>query len=158
MAASSLLLLPGAIWNTTVALLEPYARAQVECGLYWYGLRNDDAALVSLVGIPSQINRPRSFEVADDDLAGLTRAVPEPLVAVAAVHTHPGADTSHSKHDDRRAVSRKILSLVLPFYGRGARLEHAAVHEYREGGWRRLTPEEAQRRVVLVPALVDARA
>src|SRR4051794_14369268 len=108
MAAPPLLFVPETIWHTTVALLEPYTRAQVECGLYWYGLRSEDGAVVSLAGIPSQMNRPRNFAVADDDLAALTRAVPEPLVAVAALHTHPGVDTRHSEHDNERALSRKI--------------------------------------------------
>lgn len=40
MAAPPLLILPEAIWQTTVELLEPYTRAQVECGLYRYGLRS----------------------------------------------------------------------------------------------------------------------
>ena len=55
MAAPALLILPEAIWQTTVALLEPYTRAQLERGLYWAGLRSEDAAIVSLAGIPSQI-------------------------------------------------------------------------------------------------------
>jgi hypothetical protein len=155
--APPFLILPDSIWRITVGLLEPYTRAHVECGLYWYGLRNEDAAAVTVAGIPQQINRPRNFAVPDDHLATLTRAVAEPLVVVAAIHTHPGVDTAHSDHDDERAVSRKIFSLVLPFYGHGANLRDAAVHEFADGGWRQLPSHDARRRVVLVPNLIDTR-
>lgn len=157
MAAPNLLLIPETIWRTTLTALERYRRAHVESGLYWYGLRNDDAALVSLAAVPSQINRPRHFAVPDDALAALTRAVPEPLVAVAAIHTHPGFNTRHSPHDDERAISRKILSLVLPAYGEGAVLSKAGVHEHRNGDWQPLAPKEIQQRLMLLPILVDTR-
>lgn len=157
MAAPPVLLIPRPTWLTTVSLLGPYARAQVEAGLYWYGIRTEAAAVVSLVGIPAQVNNTRNFEVPDDDLAGLSRRIPEPLVVVGALHIHPGSDTNHSDHDDKRAVSRKILSLVLPFYGRDPKLEQAAVHECRDGHWSRLADDEAQARVHIIPELIDTR-
>jgi proteasome lid subunit RPN8/RPN11 len=157
MAAPEQLLISEAIWDRTIAVLDAYRRAEVEAGLYWYGQRSADAALAILVGVPAQINRPRSFAVPDDALATLTRAVPEPLVAVAAIHTHPGLDTRHSEHDDERAISQKILSLVLPRYGQGALLSQAGVHEYRDGRWQTLAPQEAKQRVVVVRTLVDTR-
>jgi proteasome lid subunit RPN8/RPN11 len=157
MAAPQKLLIPEAIWQATVKVLDPYRHAQVEAGLYWYGLRSDEAAVVVHAGVPAQINRPRNFAVPDDALATLTRAVPEPLVAVAAIHTHPGLDTRHSPHDDERAISRKILSLVLPRYGDKALLSEARVHEHRSERWHALAPQEADERLVLVPTLVDLR-
>ena len=157
MAAPPLLLIPRPVWLATAALLAPYTRAQVEAGLYWYGIRNDEAAVVSLVGIPAQINNPRNFAVPDDDLAVLSRNVPEPLLTVAALHIHPGVDTNHSDYDDKRAVSRKILSLVLPSYGHDPKLAQAAVHECRDGQWLRLGDDEARARVRIIPELIDTR-
>ena len=157
MPAPPLLLVPQIAWETTVALLHPYTRAGVEAGLYWYGLRTEAAATVTIVGMPAQINNPRNFAVLDDDLAALTRDIPEPLVVVAALHTHPGSDTTHSEHDNKRAVSRKILSLVLPLYGDDPRLEDAGVHENRDDGWWKLSPQEAHARVRVIPQLVDKR-
>ncbi len=157
MSAPRRLLVPDAVWQTTVELLAPYAAARVEAGLYWYGTRTETAAVVAQVGMPGQHNRSRNFEVGPDNLATLVRAVPDPLVAVAALHTHPGVDTRHSTYDDARAISRKVLSLVLPHYGAGAALRDAGVHEWTGHGWVALAPSEAQDRLALIPALIDTR-
>jgi hypothetical protein len=158
MTAPRRLLIPETAWRATVGLLAPYAVAQVEAGVYWYGTRSEEAAVVSVVGVPRQLNRPRNFDVHSEDLAALIRRLPDPLVAVAALHTHPGIDTRHSEWDDARAVSRKILSLVLPFYGRGPQLEDAAVHQSVDGRWVMLGPAEARSRLALIPTLIDARS
>jgi hypothetical protein len=160
MAAPRQLLIPDRVWPETLETLNAYARAEVEAGLYWYGLRNIETqvATVAAIGIPRQFNQPCSFEVDADDLAALTRRVPDPLVAVAAVHTHPGADTNHSPWDDLRVISRNILSLVLPFYGRDAQLADAAIHEYVDGRWTSLARAQTVDRVLVIPSLIDTRS
>jgi hypothetical protein len=157
MAAPARLLLTEQTWRTTVALLDYYARLGLEAGLNWYGVRAIDVAVVSLIGIPQQTNRQTNFDVEADSLATLTRRVPEPLVVVAQLHTHPGVDTNHSSWDDGRALSRKILSLVLPHYGRNAALDHVGVHEFVEDKWRRMDAGESARRISVVPDVIDAR-
>lgn len=157
MSAPRRLLIPETVWQATVAVLAPHATARVEAGLYWYGTRLEDTAVVAIAGIPRQLNRPRNFEVHREDLAALIRCVPDPLVAVAALHTHPGIDTRHSDWDDERAVSRKILSLVLPLYGRDPKLQDAGVHEWVEQAWQMLEPQEAADRLALIPTLIDTR-
>lgn len=156
MAAPELLVVPEAVWLETRRLIEAYTPRRLEMGLYWYGVRTSEAAVACVPGIPHQTNRPRNFEVHADDLAILVRHIPDPLVAVAQIHIHPGVDTSHSSWDDTWAVSTKILSLVLPLYGSNAHLAEAAVHEYQDK-WVRISDKEARVRVVLLPGLIDTR-
>ena len=101
MPAPDTLVVAAQVWRSTISLLEPYARVQVEAGVLWYGTRSsDELAVAVLAGIPRQTNRKRSFEITSEDLAALNRAVPERLVVVAQLHTHPGEDTEHSPWDD----------------------------------------------------------
>jgi len=91
-------------------------------------------------------------------LAELTRSVQEPLLMVAQVHTHPSWDTEHSRCDDERAASRKILSIVLPDYGDGAEVTEAGWHEFRNDQWERLDRSEIKERLRIIPASLDARS
>jgi hypothetical protein len=151
------LIISGEAWRATTSLLAPYADAQIEAGLYWYGIRSSEAAIVSVVGIPHQTNREGNFEVTDLDLAELVLAIPDELVVVAQIHTHPGSDTQHSSWDDELAVSQKIMSLVFPKYGRNPKLEDVGVHEYVDGRWWHLPPRDVAERIVLSPGVVDTR-
>lgn len=157
MPAPRSLIISGDAWRVTCSLLGPYASLQVEAGLYWYGIRSNEAASVTVVGIPHQTNRKGNFEVTDDDLAELVLAIPDGLVVVAQIHTHPGSDTGHSSWDDDLAVSQKILSLVFPRYGRNLKLEDAGAHEYIADRWEHLSPRDSAKRIVLAPGMVDTR-
>lgn len=157
MPAPRLLIISREAWLATSSLLAPYADASVEAGLYWYGIRCFDAAIVSVVGIPHQTNRRGSFEVRDEDLAALVLAIPDELVVVAQIHTHPGSDTRHSPWDDKLAVSQKIISFVFPGYGQDPSLEDVGVHEFIDERWSRLSPRDVAERIVLSLAVVDTR-
>jgi hypothetical protein len=152
------LFLTEGVWATTVSLLAPYAASRVESGLYWYGLRGAEAASALVVGIPRQTNRRGDFEVTETDLAELVRTVPEPLVAVAQLHTHPGFEIEHSPWDDEMAISQKVLSLVIADYGRSPRLPDVAVHEHRATQWDRLSVTDAKSRIVVVTSPLDTRS
>lgn len=157
MPAANALVFSETVWRDTRALFEPYAAAGLEAGLFWYGMRFDSVAAVALtVGIPNQVNHPRNFEIPADSLAELVRLVPEPMVVVAQLHTHPGHGTNHSPWDDERAVSRKILSLVLPDYGHDPSPEGIGAHEFGDG-WYRLGREQTSARLWRVPAVIDTR-
>jgi len=157
MPAPEFLVVSEDIWNATAILLRPYAEEGIEAGLFWFGIRNTESAAVSAIGIPRQTNRERNFEVIADDLAVLVRRLGRPLVIVAQLHTHPGTLTEHSSWDDDLVVSLKILSLVLPDYGRGSQLSQASVHEFVDGQWRQLDRGEVARRIVVTPSIVDSR-
>jgi len=157
MPAPRSLIIPEATWDATARLVTGYAEAKVEAGLYWYGIRSADVAVVIVAGIPQQTNRRQNFVVNDDDLAALVKGIPDGLVVVAQIHTHPNSDTLHSKWDDGLIVSQKILSLVLPKYGRAASLREAGVHEFIDGRWMMLSPEKVAERVLIVPGVFDVR-
>src|SRR6266496_3351102 len=89
------------VWETTLDLMKPYAKRKVEAGCFWYGIGTEAAAFAITVGIPTQINRRRNFEITSDALAELVGGLPaSDLVAVAQVHTHLGDNTDHSVWDD----------------------------------------------------------
>jgi hypothetical protein len=157
--APETLVVAGQVWRSTVSLLKPYTKAKVEAGLLWYGTRSSDeeVAVAILAGIPRQSNAKRSFDISADDLAALNGAVPDDLVVVTQIHTHPGDGTDHSPWDDEKIVSRKIFSLVFPRYGSAPALGEAGVHEFLAGKWRLLIPADAKRRLVLAPDSVDSR-
>lgn len=148
------------LWELTLDVMAPYSERGVEAGCFWYGTRTPDTDFALVAGIPRQINRPQNFEIPSDALAELITALPPAgLVAVAQIHTHPGTDTKHSPWDNDMVVSRKLYSLVLPRYGRRpCPLGAVAVHAFGEGGWQRLSREEAATRILLSPELVDTRA
>jgi len=147
------------LWELTPDLMAPYAERGVEAGCFWFGTRTPEAGFALVAGIPRQINRPRNFEIPSDALAELITALPPAgLVAVAQIHTHPGTDTGHSPWDNDLVVSRKLYSLVLPGYGRRpCPVDAVAVHEFSQGRWQRLSSDDATRRILHTPELVDTR-
>lgn len=165
MTPTTLQLTP-AVWRATLDALEPYRRRRVEGGCLWYGRRGGGSARAVLVGIPNQVNHPRNFDIPADWLAELNGLVPDGLIVVGQVHTHPGADTTHSPWDDRMMVSRKVFSLVLPHYAAPpCDISSVGVHTHDGHGWVKLLPAEVQRRLIIetegdAPAgaiVVDAR-
>lgn len=149
MTSATLTVIPS-VWEATLDALAPYHARQVEGGCLWYGRRDAEGTRAVLVGIPKQVNRPRNFEIPANALAELNARVPEDLVVVAQVHSHPGQCTRHSPWDDGLVVSRKIFSLVVPRYAaRPCELASAGVHSFDGMCWVKLAPEEASRRLLL---------
>jgi len=82
------------------------------------------------------------------------------LVNVAQIHTHPDSWVGHSPWDDAHAYSLRegSLSIVWPHYGVDLPPQRAwGVHERLRGEWTELSEEEAQRRVRIVPSVIDLR-
>lgn len=139
-----------ALWRTTLDALAPYRDRRVEGGCLWYGHRESDVAHALLVGVPRQVNRARNFEIPADALAELNAHVPDDLIVVAQVHSHPGTDTTHSWWDDALMVSRRAFSLVVPRYAElPCEPEGAGVHVYDGSSWVKLMPDERCRRLVI---------
>lgn len=165
MTPETLKLTPG-VWRATLDAMVPYRTGHVEGGCLWYGCRDRRTTMALLVGVPKQVNHPRNFAIPPDALAELNSMVPEDLVVVAQLHSHPGSDTTHSLWDNEMMVSRRAFSLVMPFYAAlPCDLRAAGVHVYDGTHWVKLQRLEGHRWLLLEPEtgetaqsiLVDAR-
>ena len=82
-----------------------------------------------------------NYEITAEWLAEVVRALPDTWRPLAQVHSHPGRWVEHSRYDDKMAMSRRALSLVIPFYGRYDAASCPAgvgVHECQDGYWHQL--------------------
>lgn len=120
--------------------------------------------MVRAVVVPAQINTWGNYQVTADAVAAMAaRTRPEGWRNLAQVHTHPRHNVEHSWYDDENASSRRALSVVVPHYGLWNQCwpEGLGVHEYQDEYWHLLAPEDAGRRIVIVPEveveLVDLR-
>ena len=160
MSAPSKLIVSDTLWRQTLELLQQYTLKKLEAGCFWYGLRTEDTACALTLGIPRQINRPKSFEIAADDLAALITAAcnPAALVAVAQLHIHPGSHVHHSPWDDQQIVSRNVYSLVLPDYCKSpVRFDSIGVHRFENNRWTLMSPDAARQAVTITTSIVDTR-
>ena len=153
------LLVPEFIWEQTLDIFEPFSISCLEAGCIWYGRRGDEFSVVSMIGVPKQVNNPRNFYIDADSLAELTETIGETgLTVVAQVHIHPGINVEHSPYDDEMIVSRRIHSLVIPHYGkRPCDLSDVGIHVVRDGGWVLLGSDEGVETVKIIPGVVDMR-
>lgn len=153
------LLVPAFIWEQTLDIFEPFSRSDLEAGCIWYGRRGDEFNVVSMIGVPKQVNNPRNFHIDADSLAELTETIGETgLTVVTQVHIHPGISVEHSPYDDEMIVSRRIHSLVIPYYGkRPCEISDVGVHMFRDGRWVLLERAEAVETVRIIPSVVDMR-
>ena len=78
---------------------------------------------------------------------------PSGWVCLAQVHSHPGAFVEHSRYDDENASSQRILSMVIPNYGRWRRRwpKGLGVHECQNEYWHQLSDSDATLRVQIEP-------
>lgn len=121
-------------WERTLDVFEPFVARGVEGGCLWYGRR--ETGSVELIGIPRQHNHQRNFEIPAEALADLNLMVPAGLSVLAQLHAHPGRTVRQSPWDDMVIVSRRVTSIVLPFYGcRPIELHDCGIHQVVDGRW-----------------------
>lgn len=130
-------------------------------GIRWRDEREVEHGVVTTVVIPDAILTSGSYRVPAEAMAAAGRHMLDlGLVRLAQVHTHGDDWVSHSPVDDHMAYTRRdgALSIVLPNHAqrRPTPLE-GGVHLRVGGTWRRLTGDEAQETVRLVPGVVDFR-
>jgi hypothetical protein len=160
------LAIPEPVWN---ALLRAFAVAPAghERVAYLDGVRYRDRTgavhgVATTVTVPDAVTSPGNFTVSALAMAQAGEHFEDlGLVRLAQVHTHGDRWVGHSTVDDRRAYSQRdgALSLVLPHHAAGRPAPwQAGVYIREPAGWRRVTGEEIDDVVRLVPGLIDHRS
>ena len=139
------------ILNRSWQILRQDGLKGVESTVLWGGRRFGNEAVVMAVLYPC--GRDVAFEagfvhVGSDTTAEMGRWLrSQGLVALAQVHTHPGAWTGHSKTDDDFPIasSEGFLSLVWPHYAAKSveRIEELGVHQLIGGEWQHVSDDGA---------------
>ncbi len=149
------LVVPRAIWDDTTAVFATFSAAGLEGGCLWYGVPG--TLRVVRLGVPRQRGRPRNFEIEPAALEELNAGIGDDLAVVAQLHGHPGWDVRHSPWDDDLIVSRRAVSIVLPWYGAHVDLAACGVHVHGPAGWSMLPPGDALASIEVVDDGGEAR-
>lgn len=139
----------------TVSLLR--RAGQRESGLLWYGPRDSVGnGRTAFIVAPRQEMTWGNYTIPADALAEVVHGLPDDWKPLAQVHSHPGRRVEHSSYDDWMVSSRRILSVVFPYYGRGNQPFPVGVgiHEWQNGYWHLLDHAAAERRVTIIDGTV----
>jgi hypothetical protein len=149
----AVLWLPKQALETTLLILRQYRQLEAAC--FWYGVRDGaQNGFVKAVVAPFQINRRGNYHIPSESVSAVSASTrPASLVCLAQVHSHPGSFVEHSSYDDDNASSQRILSVVIPTYGRwhGRWPKGVGVHECQNAYWHQLSDIDAAQRVQLSP-------
>lgn len=147
---------PEAVHGTHALLQRANAR---ESGALWYGPRTaDGSGEVRLVVAPRQQMSRFNYHIEAEAVAAIVRQLPADWRPLAQVHSHPSQWVEHSRYDDRMAMSKRALSIVFPFFGRGLPEPFPAaigIHEFQDGYWHLLDRVAAKARVAVAPGPVQ---
>jgi hypothetical protein len=158
--------IPEPVWNT---LLHAFTTSPAghERVAYLDGVRYRDRTgavhgVATTVTMPDAVTSPGNYTVSATAMAQAGEHFEIlGLVRLAQVHTHGNHWVGHSRADDGRAYSQLdgALSLVLPHHAAGQPAPwQAGVHLREPTGWRRVTGDEVNDVVRLVPGLIDHRS
>jgi hypothetical protein len=135
----------------TISVLRRYVRLEAAC--FWYGLRDGkENGVVKAVVVPLQANRWGNYHIPSRSISAMSAATsPSGWVCLAQVHSHPSSFVEHSSYDDENASSQRILSVVIPNYGRwhGRWPTGTGVHECQNNYWYQLSDADAASRIQL---------
>jgi hypothetical protein len=147
----AVLWLPEQGLNVTISMLRQHSRFEAAC--FWYGLRDGaENGFVKAVVAPFQLNRRGNYHIPSASISVVSTATRSfGWVCLAQVHSHPGSFVEHSRYDDENANSQRILSVVIPSYGKWRELwpKGVGVHEYQSGYWHQLSYSDAALRIQL---------
>jgi proteasome lid subunit RPN8/RPN11 len=114
--------------------------------VWWLGRQIGDDSLIVSGHQPSVTSGP-DFVFTDEAAAGAAGRIARRnrLGVVAQIHSHPGSDTRHSDGDDDLILMpfEGMFSLVIADYGQGGLtpLDGAGLHQYQDGKWILVEPE-----------------
>lgn len=123
-----------------------------ESCVFWYGHRTElGDGEVAAIFAPQQRMTWGNYDVSAAAMSHMLGHVKDDWRPLAQIHSHPGKMVEHSSYDDQMVSSRRILSIVFPFYGRwnGLWPNHIGVHEWQENYWHLLSDVDASKRVQL---------
>ncbi len=149
-----------AITQAVLAMSERLLRSPLRKGqesiVYWAGIKRPDVWVATTVIKPKATTTHGSFSTTPCDNGHVIEFLEDAgLALLGQVHTHPSHFVDHSAGDNENAFMPKenSLSLVVPNYGReGMRpLSRCGVHRYEAGRFRRLTANEIEADICIVP-------
>ncbi|RUM13496.1 hypothetical protein EFD56_27980 [Rhizobium phaseoli] len=122
-----------------------------ESCVFWYGERHGDNASVHSIRAPVQRSRRGNYHVEPESMSEMVRDLRAAWRPLAQIHSHPGVEVEHSRYDDAMVSSRRILSIVFPYYGRPIANwpSDIGVHEWQLNYWHMLSSADAMARVRL---------
>lgn len=146
--------LESAILERTSEFLRQRGEDGVEATVVWLGRVVDETHAEILEAFaPEQIGYVSedgvAVEVTQRGLAELISGLPEGIVVLARVHSHPSAAYHSAVDDDNLLISHEgAISIVVPDFARaGMELATCSVNELRHGqGWRELDTDEVAAR------------
>lgn len=138
-----------------------WPRAAVERLAYIDGLGLGDLQIATTVTLPNAEMHPRYFTVSGAAMSEAGQHFRRfGMQRLAQVHTHPGIDVNHSPFDDENAYSQMdgALSIVMPSHAcHRPILPDCGVHVREEAGWRRLSANEIETKIHMIPGCLDFR-
>lgn len=150
--AGCLVRVPRELWEASVDELGRYAGANSEALVFWGGVVCGKQVQVTGLYILGHAPQGGTVKVTPEETRWLLRELrrrDEKLIA--QFHSHPG-EAYHSAGDDSCATAfhEGLLSIVAPNFATGVMdPTECAVHEYRDGRFHLLSPEEVAQRIVL---------
>ncbi len=158
-AALTRLWLPRTLLERSWQLLRAEGRARVESEVVWGGRCFADEGVVFSIVSPvgeGAYHRTGGISVGPMTIAALGQWLrgAQGQIALAQVHSHPGAwvDHSHVDDDEPIACDDGFLSIVWPHFCQGAPppATEWGIHEIQAGRWRRWTAKETEARLRII--------
>jgi hypothetical protein len=150
--------IPRHILRQTQALLTGPGERGFEAVVLWLGyVISETEAHVEVAYFPRQVTYKTegglAVEIPVEEWTQLALALPRGTFVLAKIHTH-GSEAYHSETDASNPYlnHEAAISIVVPFFARGPfeHLEHCSVNVFQAGQWIELTPNEIQRRFIVV--------
>ena len=134
------------VLDSTFDFLQEYGHNQLEAHAIWVGKKTGMVFDVLDVWFPVQINSAISYEIPEEEEFRINVELNrKKLIAIAQIHTHPGA-AFHSSIDDEGSelVLPGSLSIVMPNFGfiKKDDLSQWKVYRHTRKSWEQLSDQE----------------
>jgi hypothetical protein len=146
--------------HKTASLLDSFAQRRPSEGIvYWFGLEEENTAVVTTLIVPDADTTAGSVSTSAKANADVMREiVGTRLVYLGQAHSHPGSNVYHSCYDDDHtfAAFSGAISVVVPWFGRyGFQLEQCGIYRHLNGRFQAV--RNPDRHLKIIPGLKDLR-